>query len=958
MGQELETQVAGLLLNLSKELIQQFLRVCRLSDYVSHGVMRHSDIVSELAASGDLTASYEAGTLNRRIRNLLDQSIQVSEFDSILRRARRREMIRIIFRDFSRQADLHETMNDLSDLAEISITQCLEYHFQAACRRYGVPESPDGVPQEMCVLALGKLGARELNLSSDVDLIFLYDKQGYALSTSGKKTSNQELFLHVSRRLIASLSITTEDGFVFRVDMRLRPYGGSGALIMHRAALEKYFVEQGRDWERYAFIKARVVAGSAALGESFLDWLKPFVYRKHLDYGAIESLREMKRLIDRQVKLKNLDQDLKLGAGGIREVEFIAQAHQLVFGGSNSRLQERRLQTAMKIMGEDEYLPQDDVQSLQAAYVFLRNSEHAIQGENDQQSQMLPVSERSQSRLAEVMGFAEWQAYLSVLDGHREAVSRCFSSLMSANLIETENLVEADLLWVKICAEPESSQAQELLLQAGFTGPETAGKQLAEFLLRVNELQQIAQERVRKLMPVLLALTTRQQNPDVTLARLLPIVESILRRSTYLAYLLENADALKRIVDLCAMSPWIAAQLSKQPILLYELSGRNNDGVSVGASELARQLSNMMMVLGEDDLESQMDTLRQFKNAAVLRIAALELLDLLPVMKASDALTEIAELVLQKSFELALQQLIKKHGQPLGNGPGNQRAQFAIIAYGKLGGIELAYGSDLDLVFLFDGEIHGDTDGEMSINNNVFFSRLAQRLIHILSRFTRFGVLYEVDMRLRPSGNKGPMVITIGAFERYINNDAWTWEHQALVRARFVAGDRVLGEEFAEIRRRVLAQPRDHGKLKNDVLGMREKMRDHLSNRLSTSNSNEDRGVPPGFDLKHDVGAIVDIEFMVQYAVLAWTPEHPGLARWTDKMRVLDELGDLDLFRSDEVRALQQAYLAFRSVVHTQWLGGELASVGQLQEHRQVVVSIWQKYMMSEPPTHLNKPLK
>ena len=951
MGQELEPQVASLLVNQSKEVIQQFLRVCRLSDYVHHGVTHHGDIVGELARSGDLVSPYEKGALNNLIRNLLDHSVQVREFDSILRRARRREMIRIIFRDFSRRADLLETTKDLSELAETCITQSLDYHFQAACRKYGLPESADGITQEMCVLALGKLGAWELNLSSDVDLIFMYGEQGFAVSASGKRTSNQEFFLRVSRQLIASLSVTTEDGFVFRVDMRLRPYGGSSALIMHRAALEKYYVEQGRDWERYAFIKARAVAGNLALGESFLDWLRPFVYRKHLDYGAIESLREMKRLIDRQVELKHLDQDLKLGAGGIREVEFIAQANQLVFGGSNLRLQECRLRSAMKVIREDEYLPGEDVRSLEDAYVFLRNSEHAIQGENDQQTQMLPESELSQSRLAEVMGFTDWQEYLHVLDGHRRAVSRCFSLLMSGNHIDAENLVEDNLLWLNICADPDSPEARELLSKAGFTAAETVGKQLAEFLVRVNELQQIAQERVRKLMPVLLALTTRQQNPDVTLTRLLPIFESILRRSTYLAYLLENADALKRTVDLCAMSPWVAAQLSEHPILLYELSGRNNDE-SIEKHELARQLNNMMMVLAEDDLESQMDTLRQFKNAAVLRIAAFELLALLPVMKASDALTEIAELVLQKSFELASQQLVSKHGQPRGNGSDNRPGRFAIIAYGKLGGIELAYGSDLDLVFLFDGDVHGNTDGNVPINNNVFFSRLAQRLIHILTVFTRVGVLYKVDMRLRPSGSKGPMVVTIGAFEKYLKNDAWTWEHQALVRARFVAGDRALGEKFVEIRRRVLALPRDHEKLKNDVLDMRQKMRDHLSNKLP-ANIGEDGDVPLGFDLKHDIGAIVDIEFMVQYAVLAWTPEHAGLARWTDKMRVLDELGKLGLFSADETRLLQKAYLAFRSVVHYQWLGGELASFGQLQEYRRAVVSIWQKYMMPGSPIHL-----
>jgi [glutamine synthetase] adenylyltransferase / [glutamine synthetase]-adenylyl-L-tyrosine phosphorylase len=953
MGQEIESRVTRLLGNQPEEVIQQFLRVCRLSDYVRHSVLRHGDIVGELIVSGGLTETYKTGVLKTSVRSLIDLSVHVEAFDLALRRVRRREMVRIIFRDVSRRSDLAETTNDLSELADASISLCLEYHFQASCRRYGVPSSVDGKQQEMCILALGKLGARELNLSSDVDLIFMYDKQGFALSTSGMKTSNQEFFLRVSRLLIASLNVTTADGFVFRVDMRLRPYGESSALILHRAALEKYFVEQGRDWERYAFIKARAVTGNISLGNDFLGWLKPFVYRKHLDYGAIESLREMKRLIDRQVELKDLGDDLKLGAGGIREIEFIAQAHQLIFGGNNPRLQEGRLQTVMKVMREDGYLPAEDVQGLLAAYVFLRNSEHAIQAENDQQTQLLPVSELSRSRLAEVMGFSDWQEYLCALDLHRNTVAGCFSRLMGANQVEMENLVEGNLIWVNIWLEPDSPQAGELLSKAGFTEPEAVGRQLAELLFRVSELQQIGQERVGKLMPALLGLTARQQDPDTTLTRLLPVLESVLRRSTYLAYLLENADALRQMVDLCAMSPWVAAQLGEHPILLYELSGINNDEVSIGRPELERQLNNMMMVLDEDDLESQMDTLRQFKNAATLRIAIFELLDLLPVMKASDSLTVVAELVLQKSLELSLHQLVRKHGQPPGSGAGSEHGKFAIIAYGKLGGIELAYGSDLDLVFLFDGEIHGNTDGNKPINNHMFFSRLAQRLIHILSMYTRFGVLYEVDMRLRPSGNKGPMVSSINAFERYLCNDAWTWEHQALVRARFVAGDCSLGEQFTEVRRQVLSMVRKQQGLKQDVLGMREKMREHLS-RTNTSGGAGDNVSPlPGFDLKHDIGAIVDIEFMVQYAVLAWACKNEELVRWTDKMRLLDELEKLALFSTDEIRLLQKAYLAFRSVVHYQWLGGELSSFSQLQEYRKGVISIWQKYMTVQPPIRL-----
>jgi glutamate-ammonia-ligase adenylyltransferase len=927
---------------------EQFQRVCLLSEYVKHGLLRHFDIVSELVASRDLTNSYAENELDRNIRQSLSTT---NSFDVKLREIRRREMIRIIFRDFSRVADLDETTGDLSDLADTCISVCLEHHFDAACATYGIPKSWDGSAQQMSVLALGKLGARELNLSSDIDLIFLYDAQGVASSESGKETSNQAFFLKVSRQIISSLNNTTQAGFVFRVDMRLRPYGESGALILHRAAMEKYFVEQGRDWERYAFIKARVVAGDIEHGKDFLAWLKPFVYRKHLDYGAIESLRDMKRLINRQVEINDLQQDLKLGPGGIREVEFIAQAHQLIFGGNNPDLRERRLRKVLRTCGQESYLPEDVVHSLELAYVFLRNSEHAIQGWNDKQTQKLPEDEASRSRLAEVMACANWVDYVRVLERHRSLVRDSFATLMSANQAETDNLVEGNLFWLSVWADPGSAKAVKYLESAGFSDAKSVTAQLSDFISRLGELQEIGQERLNKLMPIILSLAAGQKDPDTTVERLLPVIEAVLRRSTYLAFLLENADALKRTVDLCAMSPWIATQLKEMPILLYELSDRNTHEVSFGKAELVSQLDSMMMVLEDHDLEAQMDTLRQFKSGAILRIAAFELLGLLPVMKASDALTRIAELVLQKAFELAWQQLVAKHGLPISREAPFKHGEFAIIAYGKLGGIELAYGSDLDLVFVVDGDIHGSTDGEKQINNNVFFSRMAQRIIHILTLFTSLGSLYEVDMRLRPSGNKGPIITTVGAYERYLESEAWTWEHQALVRARFVAGHASTGERFSEIRSKSLAKVRDNAALMSDVTGMREKMRKHLASDSGNEDSLEQEDssmLVAGFDLKHDVGAIVDIEFMVQYAVLASAHEFKELTRWTDKIRLLDEMQALHLFQAEEIELLQDAYLAYRSVVHYQWLGGEMASFSQLQEYRQAVVSVWNKYMTNK----------
>ncbi len=939
-----QSQAADLLAGYPRETVDKFLRVCELSDYVQNSVLQQPEVVSDLKLNSDLVRAYEPGELALKLSRKLTHTLSPKEFDAVLRRARRREMVRIIFRDFSRDADLIETTHDLSDLADACIDCALKFHHAIGVQKYGEPRSPNGKPQQITVLALGKLGARELNLSSDIDLVFLYDEQGDAISASGKRTSNQEYFLRISRQLISTLQTVTVDGFGFRVDMRLRPYGESSALILHRAAMEKYFVEQGRDWERYAFIKARAVAGDVALGEDFLVWLRPFVFRKHLDYGAIESLREMKRLINRQVELDELQQDLKLGPGGIREIEFIAQAHQLIFGGKNPDLQERSLLKALAVIRSERHLSHESVDALSSAYIFLRNSEHAIQGEADRQTQALPTNARSRQRLAQVMGFDDWSLYLAALDIHRAAVSENFRVLMAANLDELESLIEGNVFWNSVWREPASSQSLELFSRAGFQEAVEAAAQLVAFRMRVDDLQEIARERVNKLLPVLLQLIARQANPDLTLGRVLPILEAILRRSTYLAFLLENADALKRAVDLCGMSPWVAAQLKEFPILLYELTGRSSEEVEFNKVELAEQLRTMLILLDEHDLEAHMDTLRQFKNGAVLRVAMFELLDLLSVMRASDALTAIAEVILQATVEIAQRQLNAKFGLPMSRDGAGEQAGFAIIAYGKLGGVELAYGSDLDLVFLTNTDIHGNTSGEKSINNNVYYSRLAQRVVHMLTVLTRFGILYEVDMRLRPAGNKGQIVSTIGAYRRYLESDAWTWEHQALVRSRFVAGDPELLEQFTKIRSEILAAPRDVETLTNEVIEMREKMRSHLASG-SPDLLDDTNELLLDFDLKHDVGAIVDIEFMVQYAVLAWGHEYPALTRWTDKIRILDDLGDLGLFESSDVEVLQRAYLAYRSAVHYQWLGGDLVSYHQLQEFRQTVVLIWQKYM-------------
>lgn len=952
--ESLRPQIEAELANLSPApdpaLYQQLVQVSLLSEYFFKHLVRDPEETGLLLAALHLERS-KADYLG------LLADADVNNLDSLLRQRRRQEMCRIIFRDLTRIATLEDTTADLSNLADACIEVALKVHYQHNCERYGVPIGKDsGLPQEMAVLALGKLGAGELNLSSDIDLVFLYDEPGEVRGGNGKQLTNLEFFIRTARSLIASLDRVDQEGFVFRVDMRLRPFGISGSLIMHRAAMEKYFVEQGRDWERYAFIKARPCAGNLVLGNEFLQALSPFVYRRHLDFGAIDSLREMKRLINYEVDVKQLQDDLKLGHGGIREVEFIAQACQIVWGGQEIHLRERRLLRVLSMLANDGLLPAEDVERLLVAYRFLRNSEHVIQAEADQQTQRLPKAPLSLERLALGMGFVDTGSYLEALTLHRNAVRACFSNLMGSNRADGETPVAGSQFWNLVWQDPGSTSSLEKIAGAGFQHPQAVADQLKAFEaeLKKTDVHELGVQRIDRLLPVLLALVAEEADPDTTLSRLLPLIETTARRSTYIAFLLENVDALRRTVHLCALSPWVAEQVQTFPILLYELSDRSTQDAVFDRERLAGEMHQLVQNLAPGDLEAQMDSLRQFKHGAVLKVAVFELLELLPLMKASDALTHIAELVLNRAFELAWTYLVERHGSPCSRDGEDFGESFAIVAYGKLGGIELGYGSDLDLVFLHDADIRGRTNGEREIENSVFFSRLGQRIVHILTSYTHFGVLYEVDLRLRPDGNKGPLVSTFSAYERYLNEEAWTWEHQALVRARFVAGNPALRSRFAEIRHRVLARSRDRDSLRQDVLMMREKMRGHLdkSESPSTLETEGNQVLLSGFDLKQGAGAIVDIEFMVQFAVLEKSCEYPELTRWTDKMRILDDLDELGIFSAGEVKVLQEAYLLYRTAVHYRWLGGAPVVTDQLIELRARVVEIWQRYMSgSELPS-------
>ncbi|WP_432697218.1 bifunctional [glutamate--ammonia ligase]-adenylyl-L-tyrosine phosphorylase/[glutamate--ammonia-ligase] adenylyltransferase [Marinobacterium sp. YM272] len=933
-----------------ESLLEGLPRILIGSDYVCEQLQRQPELLAQLHETGDLWRRYAPGELRDRAAAALAGCENDTELHRQLRLIRRREMVRIIWRDLNRLADLEETTGTLTDMADTLIDQSLAWLHQQAVKRWGRPMGRDAsgelVEQQMVVLGMGKLGAHELNLSSDIDLIFAFPENGET-DKPDKNLSNQEFFTRLGKKLIQSLDNTTADGFVFRVDMRLRPFGSVGPLACSFDAMETYYQDQGREWERYAMVKARVVAGDQAQGAILFGLLRPFVYRKYIDFSAFESLREMKALINREVKLKNRDQNVKLGAGGIREVEFIAQAFQLIRGGRDKRLQQRELNRILPLLPECVGMPKQVVDELLEAYRYLRDTEHALQALADRQTQELPRDEQGQARLAFVMGELDWAAFSERLDGYRRRVSAHFAEVIAP--AESEQASEetdrnADHWHALWDAELESEPAENYLRQLGFSEPAAALQQLRNLKQQrtVKMLQQVGQERLQAVLPKLLQAVGATDNPELTLERVLLLIQAVLRRSAYLVLLNENPGALQQLVRLCSASFWFADQLSHHPGLLDELIDPRTLFAPPDKAKLNDELRQVLVRIPEDDTEQLMEALRYFKHSHMLRVAASDITGALPLMKVSDYLTWLAEVVLDAVLEIAWRDMTAKYGVPQ-KSPGEPcDPDFIIVGYGKLGGIELSYGSDLDLVFINEADANLMTQGgKRELANPVFFTRLGQRIIHILGTLTPSGQLYEVDMRLRPSGNSGLLVTSLRAFEQYQQNDAWTWEHQALVRARVVSGSERVAQAFDKVRADVLGRQRDPEALKTEVREMREKMRQ----QLGTSASREGQE----FNLKQDRGGIVDIEFMVQYLVLANAHEHPELLRWSDNIRMLESIEEAGLLPPEQAEELREIYKAYRAFGHRQTMQNQptVVSGDQLGEYRERISDYWAQLMES-----------
>ncbi len=796
---------AGLPLPVHPELIAMLHRIWTGSAFVAQSCISHPHLLAELLASGDLHIEYPHDGHARRLAAVLAGCRDETALAHALRRWRRREMMRIAWRDLAGWSGLEQTLRETSWLAEAAIDGALSRLHEWGRAEHGRPSRGDGTEQSLVVLGMGKLGAYELNFSSDIDLILVYGEEG---ETHGRRRriSNEAFFTELGRRLIAALGSVDEEGFVFRVDMRLRPYGDSGPLVMSLTQMEDYYQIQGREWERYAMIKARPVGGDRDTGYRLLQMLRPFVYRKYLDFGVFESLREMKAMIDREATRREMENDIKLGPGGIREIEFIGQTYQLIRGGREPALRTRGILQVLSLLARAGHLPERSCIELADSYRFLRRVENRLQIYADAQTHRLPEADNERRRLAWTMGYDDPAAFERTLDEHRQRVRTHFERVFSGGRRDSApppagSGPDYAALWTQGAKTDDEAAPTTLATPHTLAFGEEGLRRLA--LLRDSYLYRSLSSRGRarmdRLMPLVLETVAAAENPPVTLLRVLELIELIARRTAYLALLAENPAVLNQMTRLCAASPWIARMIGAQPLLLDELIDTRALYRPLERTALAHELATRLSAIDADDLEQQMEALRQFKQANVLRVAAADIGDAMPLMIVSDHLTDIAEVCLAEVLRLAAAQTLRRNREA-------QRAierGFAIIAYGKLAGIELGYGSDLDIVFL-----HGDTSEG---NDAQIFPRLGQRVIHMLGAHTPAGILYPVDLRLRPSGTSGLLVSSISSFEDYQRSQAWTWEHQALVRARVVAwvGNDTVSERFTAVRGEVLARPRD-----------------------------------------------------------------------------------------------------------------------------------------------------
>jgi glutamate-ammonia-ligase adenylyltransferase len=896
------------------------LRSSAYSSYASRAYAARPELSAQVAerATSRVTRGWIEARLNALCASCAgDGALDEAALKTALRRLRTEVFCTVMERDLAGLADVAEVTGAMTDLAEVTIQRALAVLSADLEALFGEPRGPDGERLTLGVVGMGKLGGRELNASSDIDLIFVYEEDGETAGGQRAPLTTQEFFTRLGRRLIGALAELTQDGYVFRVDMRLRPNGDSGPLVCSLGMLEEYFYVQGREWERYAWIKGRLVseAGSVSakrLAKQLEAIVTPFVYRRYLDYGVIAAIRSLHAQIRQEAQRRasmrpDKADDIKLGRGGIREIEFSAQVFQLIRGGQAAEFRIRPTLAVLARAAAHGLISTQVCKALSEAYLFLRTVEHRLQYRNDAQTHAMPVAPEERARLAESLGFADYAALMATLDAHREAVEEQFDEIFADKVSGQGGCGVPDdsvASWVWSSALGDESASEELvasLAELGFTNPAGLLERLTNVWksARYAGLPAKSRERFDIIAQRSLAAASSIEPPERrgdTVMRLFDLLEATAKRGAYLALLTEYPAALDRVLSVLGGARWAAGYLIRHPQLLDELLDDEAIASPFDWPEFKRSLRASLAAA--DGAEQQMDLLRHAHQAEVFRILLIDLAGKLTVEHVSDRLSELADAVLDVTVETVWKQFPKRH---------REVPKFAVIAYGKLGGKELGYASDLDLIFLYD-----DSDDAASD----IYAMFARRLITWLTTATGAGTLFDVDLRLRPNGESGLLVTSLQSFRAYqiregdAANTAWVWEHQALSRARYCAGDAAIGERFEAIRAEVLVMPREAEALAREIVAMRERVSVGHPNRTAL------------FDLKHDRGGMVDIEFIVQYWVLLHSREHREFVRNAGNISLLRIAAQCGLMTGEEAETVGAAYRLYRKLQHKLRLDG------------------------------------
>ncbi len=918
-------------------------RIFLLSPFVKNLIQRRPNFLCKLLERDLLGRTLPKDELWKTASDFLNNAKSETDYCTKIRNFRNAMMLRIAIRDLGGICGFRETVADLSDLACICLEKTISWLEQDMNAKFGLPCDETGRRVRLIVLGMGKLGAFELNFSSDIDLVFSYSRQG---KTEGGKQSitNDEYFFEQCRRLVRIFSMVTQDGFVFRVDTRLRPFGDSGPLVICSEAMAEYYENHGRQWERYALLKASAVAGDIDEGKRLLESLKPFIYRKYIDYSTVNSLKEMKAMILAEQAGRTGPDNVKLGPGGIRDIEFVVQTFQLIKGGRIKALQVRPLLNALEVIERLKLLDENTCTNLGKAYVFLRTVEHRLQEYDDRQVQTLPKDEYRKRLLSLSLGFDSWAKFHKVYREHTDKSAKVFKGLFEEKKeVEgptsetgeprTKNrTVEAMMIW----SDPLDDKAHKSLSSLGFSVPDKVGKLLYSFKesKKVKALSGQVREIIDTLVPSLIEASTTTPYPDKALEAGLNIFEAVLKRSIYLILLNQYPTALKHLVYLCSRSRMVAELLRRQPILLDELVSGATLFRSYSKKNLKELLDTSLSAISPNDLEHWMDEIRRFKKAHLLRIAATQLRGMIDAFRAGIELSNLAEVCLETIFKRAWKDLSEKRPDFVRKCSNFTSGGLAVVAYGKLGSKEMNYSSDLDLVFLYDHKKFGNLTGGEQANLGYFYSRLIQRAIFLVSARTSQGILYEIDTRLRPNGSQGILVSSLSTFQHYQHEKAWTWEHQALIKARFLAGDKICGMSFEKIRRKILSKKREPARLKTDIIEMRSRITKALSPKL-----NENRL----FHIKKSPGGLTDIEFIVQYLVLAHAYREAALLQFRDNRTLINVLEKLGLLTGIQAKNLSEALMLYQEHISLKALDLEEAVVASadIDHVRQIVLETW-----------------